>query len=45
MAVEAALVGTSGRVTDAARHLGCSRQQLYRWISVYKLDVSSLRKP
>ncbi|WP_375769638.1 sigma 54-interacting transcriptional regulator [Archangium gephyra] len=41
--LEAVLERFQGKVTQAARHLGCSRQQLYRWLEAYGLTVERFR--
>jgi transcriptional regulator with GAF, ATPase, and Fis domain len=41
----ATLAEVHGRVAEAARRLGCTRQQLYRWIAAHQIDVDKLRDP
>ncbi len=41
--LEAALARARGKVAAAARQLGCSRQQLYRWAARHGLDPSRFR--
>ncbi|MFE8605689.1 sigma 54-interacting transcriptional regulator [Archangium violaceum] len=41
--LEAVLERFQGKVTQAARHLGCSRQQLYRWLEGYGLSAERFR--
>jgi DNA-binding NtrC family response regulator len=43
--IERTLRATGGRVAEAARRLGCTRQQLYRWIAAHQIDVDKLRDP
>jgi transcriptional regulator with GAF, ATPase, and Fis domain len=42
--LRAALERFHGNVAKAARHLGCSRQQLYRWLVSHELDAASFRR-
>jgi transcriptional regulator with GAF, ATPase, and Fis domain len=41
--VKQALEKARGSVAAAARSLGCSRQQLYRWLQVHDLSVDAFR--
>jgi DNA-binding NtrC family response regulator len=41
--LESILERFQGSVTHAARHLGCSRQQLYRWLDAYGLKLDRFR--
>jgi DNA-binding NtrC family response regulator len=41
--LEAVLKRFQGSVTHAARHLGCSRQQLYRWLDAYGMKLEQFR--
>jgi DNA-binding NtrC family response regulator len=41
--LESILDRFQGSVTHAARHLGCSRQQLYRWLDMYGLTLDRFR--
>ncbi|GHG66538.1 sigma 54-interacting transcriptional regulator [Comamonas sp. JC664] len=34
-----------GKVAEVARHLGCSRQQVYRWIEDFGLELDHYRAP
>jgi DNA-binding NtrC family response regulator len=38
-----ALQRSRGRIAEAARELGCTRQQLYRWASAHAIDVGEFR--
>jgi len=42
--IEAALRRSNGNVADAARSLGWSRQQVYRWLETKGLDASRFRR-
>lgn len=41
--LEALLERFQGKIAHTARHLGCSRQQLYRWLEAYGLTVERFR--
>ncbi|HVG63546.1 MAG TPA: sigma 54-interacting transcriptional regulator [Hyalangium sp.] len=41
--LESVLERFQGSVTHAARHLGCSRQQLYRWLDAHGLKLDRFR--
>jgi DNA-binding NtrC family response regulator len=41
--LESVLDRFQGSVTHAARHLGCSRQQLYRWLDMYGMTLERFR--
>jgi DNA-binding NtrC family response regulator len=43
--LEDALWRYRGHVADTARHFGCTRQQLYRWIDFYEIDLDNSRGP
>lgn len=43
--LEEALSRFNGNVAEAARDLGCTRQQLYRWIEFYGISLEQFRKP
>lgn len=42
--VKEALIKARGSVAAAARSLGCSRQQLYRWLQVHEMSVDAFRE-
>jgi transcriptional regulator of acetoin/glycerol metabolism len=42
--LEQALRAASGRVSGVARALGCTRQQIYRWIALHQIDVKPYRR-
>jgi DNA-binding NtrC family response regulator len=44
-ALEAALEQAEGSVADAARRLGATRQQLYRWIEARGISLARFRAP
>ncbi|APR88323.1 Response regulator of zinc sigma-54-dependent two-component system [Minicystis rosea] len=41
--LQRALDLTNGRISAAARHVGCSRQQLYRWLEKRGIDPKEFR--
>jgi DNA-binding NtrC family response regulator len=41
--LERLLSENGGRIADVARHLGCTRQQIYRWIALHQINVDKLR--
>ncbi|MBN1205357.1 MAG: helix-turn-helix domain-containing protein [Myxococcaceae bacterium] len=41
--LESVLERFQGSVTHAARHLGCSRQQLYRWLDAHGMKLDRFR--
>jgi transcriptional regulator with GAF, ATPase, and Fis domain len=42
-ALKEALVRAGGSVASAARSLGCSRQQLYRWLQIHGMSIDAFR--
>ena len=38
-----ALRASGGNIAEAARHFGCSRQQIYRWMRALGVDAASFR--
>jgi DNA-binding NtrC family response regulator len=42
--LEQVLVRTGGNVREAAQQLGCSRQQLYRWLEAKGLELERFRQ-
>ncbi|NBC43845.1 FHA domain-containing protein [Corallococcus exiguus] len=43
--LETHLRAHQGKVAEVARHLGCSRQQVYRWIEDFGLELDHYRVP
>jgi len=43
-AVEEALRAARGSVAEASRNLGCTRQQIYRWIEAHGIDIWKFRE-